>query len=62
MLSSEQNSAHGALGEVGAVVSDDDVWEAVTVDEFTKELGGCHPVTLLSGLRLHPLCELVNYD
>jgi hypothetical protein len=52
--------SHGALRKIGAIVGDDAVWEAITVDELTDELGGGFPVALCDGLGLDPLSELVD--
>jgi hypothetical protein len=50
----------GTLDEVGAIVGDDVVWEAVSVDELADKLGSGLPVTLGDWLGLDPLCEFVD--
>jgi hypothetical protein len=40
--------SHGALRKIGAIVGDDAVREAITVDELTDELGGDEQVSVAS--------------
>jgi hypothetical protein len=50
----------GTLDEVGAIVGDDAVREAIAKDELADELGSYLPVALGDWLGLYPLCELVD--
>jgi hypothetical protein len=52
----------GTLDEVGAVVSDDAVREAIAVDELVEELGSILSIALDDWLGLNPLCEFVDHN
>ena len=51
---------HGALRQIGTIVSYNAVWKTKAKYHPFHELNRCGRITLANWLCLHPLCELVN--
>ena len=55
-------TSQGSFGEVGAVVGDDAVWDAISRGDVGDESPGSRPIQLLDWPGIYPLGELVHID